>query len=204
MFGVEQFDQWALDYEREALEIEAHGGYPFEGRLAVLDEVLKRACAAGSGKVCDLGCGPGILLERIADAGCKPYGVDSSAQMLALAEKRVASAKLSLADIREPLPEEWGSDFAAFTCTYAIHHIPDEDKVALIRSLLSRLVPGGAVLIGDVAFATVADREAARAAAGEDWDDDEFYSVAEVLAPELPGLSFTRISPVAGIIEVRA
>ena len=156
------------------------------------------------GLVLDLGCGPGILLERFAQAGCEVYGIDSSNQMLALAEKRVPAAHLALADLRDELPAEWGSGFAAIISTYAIHHIPDADKIALIRRLLGLLAPGGAFLIGDVAFADEADRLAARAEAGESWDDDEYYTVTDVLAAELPGVSFHKVTPWSGVVEVRA
>ena len=204
MFDVEGFDSWALDYEREAAEMEAEGGYPFGGRTQVLDLVAVLAHAGTGAKVLDLGCGPGILLERFAQAGCEVYGIDSSNQMLALAEKRVPAAHLALADLRDELPAEWGSGFAAIISTYAIHHIPDADKIALIRRLLGLLAPGGAFLIGDVAFADEADRLAARAEAGESWDDDEYYTVTDVLAAELPGVSFHKVTPWSGVVEVRA
>jgi putative AdoMet-dependent methyltransferase len=204
MFDVEGFDSWALDYEREAAEMEAEGGYPFGGRTQVLDLVAELAHAGTGAKVLDLGCGPGILLERFAQAGCEVYGIDSSNQMLALAEKRVPAAHLALADLRDELPAEWGSGFAAIISTYAIHHIPDADKIALIRRLLGLLAPGGAFLIGDVAFADEADRLAARAEAGESWDDDEYYTVVDVLAAELPGVSFHKVTPWSGVVEVRA
>jgi putative AdoMet-dependent methyltransferase len=204
MFDVEGFDSWALDYEREAAEMEAEGGYPFGGRTQVLDLVAELAHAGTGAKVLDLGCGPGILLERFAQAGCEVYGIDSSNQMLALAEKRVPAAHLALADLRDELPAEWGSGFAAIISTYAIHHIPDADKIALIRRLLGLLAPGGAFLIGDVAFADEADRLAARAEAGESWDDDEYYTVTDVLAAELPGVSFHKVTPWSGVVEVRA
>ena len=204
MFGVEEFEAWALDYEREAAEMEAEGGYPFGGRTQVLDLVVELAHAEKGAKVLDLGCGPGILLERLVDAGCEAYGIDSARQMLALAEQRVPAAHLALADLRDDVPAEWGSGFRAIISTYAIHHISDADKIALIKRLLALLEPGGAVLIGDVAFATEEDRLAARAAAGESWDDDEFYTVAEVLAAELPNVRFHAVTPWSGVVEIRA
>ena len=203
MYGVDEFEQWALDYESDAARWEAEGGYPFGGRTQVLDLVVELAHAGKGAKVLDLGCGPGILLERFAQAGCEVFGVDSARQMLALAEQCVPEAHLNLADLRDALPEGWGSGFAAIICTYAIHHISDADKVALIRRLLDALEPGGAVLIGDVAFQSAADRDAARSAAGDSWDDDEMYCVADELGQELPGVNFHKITPWSGVVEVR-
>ena len=203
MYDVEQFEAWALDYERDAERWEAEGGYPFGGRSQVMDVVKELAHLEKGAKVLDLGCGPGILLEELAQAGCEVYGVDSARQMLALAEKRVPSAHLNLADLRDELPAEWGSGFRAIISTYAIHHIDDADKVVLIRRLLGLLEPSGAVLIGDVAFQNVADRDAARAVAGDSWDDDEFYCVADQLAAELPGVRFHAVTPWSGVVEIR-
>ena len=204
MYDVEQFEAWALDYERDAARWEAEGGYPFGGRTQMMGLVKELAHLETGAKVLDLGCGPGILLGELADAGCEVYGVDSARQMLALAEKRVPSAHLNLADLRDELPSEWGSGYRAIISAYAIHHIDDADKVALIRRLLGLLEPGGAVLIGDVAFQSAADRDAARAAAGDSWDDDEIYCVADELAAELPGVRFHAVTPWSGVVEIRA
>ena len=203
MYGVDEFEAWALNYESDAARWEAEGGYPFGGRTQVLDLVTELAHPEAGAKVLDLGCGPGILLERFASAGCEVYGVDSARQMLALAEQRVPAARLALADLRDELPAEWGCGFRAIICTYAIHHIDDAEKVELVGRLLELLEPGGAVLIGDVAFQSRDDRLAARDAAGEDWDDDEFYCVADELAEALPGVSFHRVTPWSGVVEVR-
>lgn len=202
MFDVEQFEAWALDYERDAARWEAQGGYPFGGRTQVLDLVVELVRPEAGAKVLDLGCGPGILLERLADVGCEVYGVDSARQMLALAEQRVPAAHLALADIRDELPVEWGSGFRAIISTYAIHHIADADKVTLINKLLELLEPGCSVLIGDVAFQSADDRDAAREAAGDDWDDDELYCVADELARHLSGVTFHQVTPWSGVVEV--
>ena len=204
MYGVEEFEDWAIDYESDVARWEAAGGYPFGGRTQVMDLVRELARPEAGAKVLDLGCGPGILLEELADAGCEAYGVDSARQMLALAEMRVPTAHLNLADLRDEIPAEWGRGFRAIISTYAIHHIPDDEKVGLIGRLLGLFEPGGAVLIGDVAFATRADLLAAREVAGEDWDDEEFYCVADELAQALPGVTFHKVTDWSGVVEVRA
>lgn len=203
MYDVEQFDEWALNYEQDAARWEAAGTYPFGGRTRVLERVLELAAVRPGDKVLDLGCGPAVLLEPLARAGCEVYGVDSSRQMLALAERRVPKARLALADLRDELPAEWGSGFRAITCTYAIHHITDAEKAELLDRLACLLGPGGAVLVGDVAFATRDDLLAARASAGEDWDEEELYCVADELSRQVPGLVFHKVNDWAGVVEVR-
>ena len=55
-------------------------------------------------------------------------------------------------------------------------------------------------MIGDVAFETRKDLERCRLAAGDAWDDEEIYFVAEELKKDLPGLSFMQVSDCAGIL----
>ena len=187
MYDVEQFEAWALDYERDAARWEAEGGYPFGGRTQMMGLVKELAHLETGAKVLDLGCGPGILLGELADAGCEVYGVDSARQMLALAEKRVPSAHLNLADLRDEL-----------------HHLTDERKIVLLKRLLPLLKEGGCLYIGDISFPTRAAMEACRAANAGSWDDDEIYCVADELAAELPGVRFHAVTPWSGVVEIRA
>ena len=62
--------------------------------------------------------------------------------------------------------------------------------------------PGGALLIGDVAFATRAELEACRAECGAEWDAEECYPVAEELRQAIPELRFFPVSFCAGIIAI--
>ena len=70
------------------------------------------------------------------------------------------------------------------------------------EALRERLRPGGAILIGDVAFESRAALEACRAAAGESWDGEEVYFVADELREALPGSRFEKLSPCAGILTL--
>ena len=65
--------------------------------------------------------------------------------------------------------------YDAIIATYSLHHLSDVQKTDFLHSLLPLLKEGGRILIGDVAFPTRAALEACRAAAGDDWDDEESY-----------------------------
>jgi len=52
-----------------------------------------------------------------------------------------------------------GKQFDYIICTYAIHHLQDEQKLTFIGELLDYLSPDGKILIGDVAFETKAEYE---------------------------------------------
>jgi len=58
------------------------------------DELLRQLAAAGisGGRIVDLGCGSGILAERLARAGYRVTGIDQSRAMLRLARRRAPQA----------------------------------------------------------------------------------------------------------------
>jgi SAM-dependent methyltransferase len=82
------------DTYRDDLAYIHDAGYGGVARAAgaVLLEALGRR-GAGGGLVIDLGCGSGILSERVAAAGYEVLGVDLSAPLLALARKRVPAGR---------------------------------------------------------------------------------------------------------------
>ena len=53
------------------------------------------------GKIVDLGCGSGILLQQLAKKGYELVGVDRSAAMIELARERVPEAELHVEPIKE-------------------------------------------------------------------------------------------------------
>ena len=115
------------------------------------------------------------------------------------------AARLVQADFSEGLPEELDRErFDAIVCTYAIHHLTDEQKLRLLTSLQNRLHPGGMIFIGDVSFPTRRELLRCREESGEAWDDEELYLVAEELLPRLPGATFEPVSHCAGILILPA
>ena len=99
-------------------------------------------------------------------------------------------------------PELAGREYDCIVATYSLHHLTDGEKVRLLRALRERLRPGGAILIGYVAFESRAALEACRAAAGESWDGEEVYFVADELREALPGSRFEKLSSCAGILTL--
>ena len=68
--------------------------------------------------------------------------------------------------------------------------------------LCDRLNPGGQLLIGDVAFETRPQLKACRREAGDEWDAEEFYFVADELRCDFPNLRFTQLSACAGVLSL--
>ena len=86
--------------------------------------------------------------------------------------------------------------------TYSLHHLTDEQRPAFLRALQNCLKENGRILIGDVAFETREKLKQCREAAGDEWDDEESYFVADELKSAFPNLSFTQVSYCAGILAL--
>lgn len=94
-----------------------------------------------------IGVGGGAEIERFLPhhPGWKITGVDPSQQMLAQAQAKVAAFNLGervtlvQGTIEQLAPE---IRFDAATCLYVLHFLPDDAKLALLRTLRDRLQPG--------------------------------------------------------------
>jgi trans-aconitate methyltransferase len=87
-------------------------------------------------RILDLGCGDGVLTERLVRAGCSVVGIDSSAEQVAAATARGLDARVGRA-------EDLGfdSEFDAVFSNAALHWIRDADAAAM--SVYRALKPGG-------------------------------------------------------------
>lgn len=113
---------------------------PFDREL--LDRFAKRV---GSGRVCDLGCGPGQIARYLRDRGVDVFGLDLSAGMLAQARRLnpeiefVQGSMLALALGSETLD--------GITAFYSIIHIPRQQVMSALSEMRRVLKPGGCLLI---------------------------------------------------------
>jgi SAM-dependent methyltransferase len=105
-----------------------------------------RFCPPGRGL--DVGCGTGVLAERLADNGYEMTGLDPSAGMLDVMRKRTSTVRAVLGSATEmPLDD---SSFDLALSVAVMHHIADPGAVRKTLAEMVRVVrPGGAVLIWD-------------------------------------------------------
>jgi SAM-dependent methyltransferase len=102
--------------------------------------------ARGPGPVLDLGCGSGLLTERIAAAGAPVLGVDASRPMLRRARARCARhgarVRLLTRDLAAlGLAPRHG---LALACHDVLNHMPTRAAlVRVLRSVRRALAPGG-------------------------------------------------------------
>lgn len=123
--------------------------------------------------------------------------------MIELASGKMPDAHLYQGDFSRGLAEPLMlNTFDFIIATYSLHHLTDAEKISFIRTLKSLLNDNGAILIGDVAFASRQDLERCRKAAGEGWDDEEVYFVFDELRGSFPAMKFEQVSYCAGILSL--
>ena len=180
------FDAWQAKYDADVAACEEAGDYPFAGYTELHQQVFDIVHAREGVSVLDLGCGTGKLTARILEAGHPVTAVDFSGQMLQAAAHNAPGATFvqgALAKVPDLLA---GQTFDCIIAVYALHHLPDAEKYALLTALREHLNPEGVIVLGDVSFPDRDGLEAVREAYEEEWDDSEFYLVREELEQALP------------------
>ena len=167
----------------------------------VLGLIFKAIMETTNAVVLDIGFGTGTLTMKLYEQGCSIFGQDFSARMIALASEKMPDAHLYQVDFSKGLVEPLQNrHYDYIVATYSLHHLTDAQKSVFLTELRDHLKENGKIMIGDVAFETRKDLERCRLAAGDAWDDEEIYFVAEELRKDLPGLSFMQVSDCAGIL----
>jgi trans-aconitate methyltransferase len=87
-------------------------------------------------RILDLGCGDGFLTRQIAESGATVVGVDSSPEMIAVAQQHGVDARHADG---QALPFE--AEFDAVFSNAALHWMHDQD--AVLRGVYRALKPGG-------------------------------------------------------------
>jgi trans-aconitate 2-methyltransferase len=110
---------------------------PVRDLLAALPDIQARS-------VIDLGCGPGNSTELLAARfpGAAVSGIDSSADMIAAAARRLPQVRFSIAAIeawKDPGP------FDVILANAVLQWVPDH--AVLLPALVARLAPGGGLAI---------------------------------------------------------
>lgn len=205
MLSSKGFDLWADNYDRTVHLSDEDNSYPFAGYKQVLARIYETIRAGEGSRVLDIGFGTAVLAAKLYQDGYAITGIDFSEKMIAIAAEKMPAATLIHHDFSTGLPNALENEqFDFIVCTYAIHHLTDQAKIRFIADLQRHLAPGGQILIGDVAFPSRQDLEACKTRSGNDWDDDEFYIVADELSAAFPGLRFDQLSHCAGVVQIGA
>ena len=205
MLDQKGFDLWADEYDKAVGLSEEDNTYPFAGYRDVLGSIYREVMAKENASVLDIGFGTGTLTTRLYEGGCKVYGQDFSERMLELAKEKMPDAKLFLGDFSEGLVEPLREQRYDFIIgTYSFHHLNDSQKIVLLKDIMNLLNPDGKIFIGDVAFETRKQMEECKTKAGDEWDDEEFYFVADEIKGFFSNVEFIPMSYCAGILVFRS
>lgn len=203
MLDQKGFDLWADGYDKTVGLSDEENTYPFAGYRQVLGTIFRAVMERQNAAVLDLGFGTGILTAKLYEHGCTIYGQDFSPRMIALASEKMPGAHLYQGDFAQGLAAPLRRQRYDFiVATYALHHLTDEQKIAFLRTLRGCLKEHGKILIGDVAFETRGQLEKCRREAGDAWDEEEIYFVADELKNAFPDLAFSQVSFCAGILAL--
>ena len=205
MLDSKGFDLWSDNYDSQVEISDEENVYPFAGYKKVLSTVYEKVRKQNPKNILDIGFGTGILAKKLYDDGYNIYGIDFSNEMLKKAKQKMPNAELLQFDFTDGLPKEFEQkQFDVILSTYAIHHIDDEAKKLYILKLLKSLNPKGILIFGDVTFETEEDMEAARKKDYEEWDDEEYYLIAERFNLWFPHLKtdFIKISYCSGVFTI--
>jgi SAM-dependent methyltransferase len=135
----------ATGQEWDAEGYARHAGFVPELGAAVLDLLAPRA----GERILDLGCGDGVLTERIAAAGAQVTGLEPDAGMAARARDR------GLAILEQDAHAPFGSEaYDAVFSNAALHWM--RDPPAVLRNIRAALRPGGRLVAEQGGFANVA------------------------------------------------
>ena len=117
--------------------------------------VLARAGLQRHHRVVDLGAGTGFVTLAVAPLVADVLAVDISPAMLEVLAHEASSQGLSgVRHLTADLAELWlpAGSVDVIVSSYALHHLVDADKVAVIERARGWLVPGGRVVIADMMF----------------------------------------------------
>jgi len=126
-----------------------------ESNSLFVDRFLKRfAGLAGTGRLADLGCGPGDITIRLAVSlpGWEVLGLDAGPNMLKLAEQLLAEeAGLDKVSFRQSYLPDSSLPLGAFDAVVShslLHHLPDPQT--LWKSIARIAAPGASIQVMDL------------------------------------------------------
>ena len=99
-------------------------------------------------RLLDVGCGGGILAERMAMAGARVTGIDMGSEAIAVARVHARQSGLSIDYCQSPaedLAQSCPGTYDIITCMELLEHVPRPDSVVAASARLLR--PGGHLFV---------------------------------------------------------
>lgn len=111
--------------------------------LALFAELVR---GAGGGPVADVGCGPGYVTRHLHDAGLDVFGIDLSAEMIAIARRDYPDLRFEVGTMTDlDLADDAVAGLIAF---WSVIHVPDHAVPGVFEEFRRVLRPRGPLLVG--------------------------------------------------------
>lgn len=143
------FDEHSAAYSREVNEALAVVGlehsFFFEAKVREILEARRRLAGEGAVRVLDLGCGIGLLIQRLRPLLDSVWGIDQSISSLGQAE--APEGRLIAADgLRTPFADE---SFHMVIAVCVLHHVPVDRRATFMAEAARITRRGGLVLLSE-------------------------------------------------------
>ncbi|WP_309109946.1 methyltransferase domain-containing protein [Saccharothrix sp.] len=114
---------------------------------SVLDRAMLGAFAElVTGRVADVGCGPGRITGHLAALGLDVFGVDLSPEMVAIARRTHPDVRFEVGSMTAlDLPD---GSLGGLVAWYSVIHVPPAEHPAVFAEFHRVLAPGGHLLLG--------------------------------------------------------
>lgn len=151
------FTQWSASYDRTVYATAGEYAEVFNGYQRILEMAAWQIPQDVEGIVVDIGSGTGNLTLEISRRNYQVLGIDPVQAMLNIAKRKYANLHFIQGDfLHLNLPEDL--QVRAFTSSYALHHLTDQQKSEAIGLLASYLSSGGKVIIADTFFESLDEK----------------------------------------------
>lgn len=140
------FDQHSVDYSHEVNQALAvvglEHGFFFEAKVRQILEARSRLSEKGAVRVLEIGCGVGLLQQRLGSLLTNVWGIDPSIASLALAER---NGRLVAADgLGIPFADE---SFHLVIAVCVLHHVRVDQRAAFLAEAARVTRRGGLLLL---------------------------------------------------------
>ncbi|SET50363.1 putative AdoMet-dependent methyltransferase [Oceanobacillus limi] len=206
-------DRWNFDeqasYYDESLKKSGFSFNVHEGYDQALMQVVEHT-KLQPGDIClDVGIGTGNLGVKFLDKGIHVIGVDQSEKMLEMCKekhKQIETRKGHFLAL--PILDQ---SVEAVVTSYALHHLPDDEKLLALKEMVRVLKPNGQICIADLMFRDREHREAVISNYRNEGNhiaidviEDEYYADRSLLVDWLTNHGFhvesRQLNPILGLI----
>ena len=141
------FDEHSADYSQKITEalnvVGLEHSFFFEAKVREIVAAQRRVTAHGEPRVLEIGCGIGLLTERLRPLLPAVWGIDPS--ISSLGEAAAPEGRLAAADgLRTPFADE---SFHLVIAVCVFHHVPVGERAAFLAEAARITKRGGRVLL---------------------------------------------------------